>query len=451
MLDAATSPDPGEHRAEAHRENCAVSEPEARVREAGPPPIRTLALLAIPATVIGVACALALIALEWLGDELKAGLWTALPGALGLDSGSPLYIFVMLTAIGALVGLIVWLAPGHAGPDPATTGLAEEPLPVHALPALAAVTIIAQGGGVSLGPEAPIIVINISLVAAVIKLFKLPIPFQLGVMLATAATLGALFGTPVAAALILTGIIGMAKGGGSLWDRLFLPLVAAAVAALTMDLLFKPDFTMTLPELGAPTWLDLLAAIVIAAVAVGLGLAGVWLFPVLHRAFHALAHPMPTILAGGVVLGGLGALGGPLTLFKGLEQSNQLVEAASSMTVGALILVTVVKLVALLVASAAGFRGGRIFPSVFVGVGVGVIANSVFPDIPVTLAVAAGVMGLTLVSTRDGWLALFLGVALAGDVGVLPILTLAILPAWLLVSRRPLLQILPKKAPTVAM
>ena len=81
------------------------------------------------------------------------------------------------------------------------------------------------------------------------------------------------------------------------------------------------------------------------------------------------------------------------------------------MTVGALILVTVVKLVALLVASGSGFRGGRIFPSVFVGVGVGLIANSLFPDIPVALAVAAGVMGLTLVSARDGWLALFLGVA----------------------------------------
>jgi H+/Cl- antiporter ClcA len=357
----------------------------------------------------------------------------------------------MLTATGVLIGLIVWLAPGHAGPDPATTGLIEDPLPLSALPALAIVTIIAQGGGVSLGPEAPIVVLNVSLVVAATKVFKLPIPLQLGMVLATAATIGALFGTPVAAALVLTGMVAMAKGAGSLWDRLFLPLVAAATAALTMVLINEPDFSVDLPAMGTPTWLDLGAAIVIAAVAVGLGLAGVWLFPLLHRAFRALRHPMLMIVAGGIVLGGLGALGGPISLFKGLEQSSQLVKDAPTMTVGALILVTVVKLVALLVASASGFRGGRIFPSVFVGVGVGLIANSLFPDVPVALAVAAGVMGLTLVSARDGWLALFLGVALTGDINVLPVLILAILPVWLLVSRQPLLQVVPKKPPTVAM
>jgi H+/Cl- antiporter ClcA len=421
------------------------------IREAGPPSIRSLVLLSIPAIVIGIVSALALIALEWLGDRLKDGLWTALPDAVGVDSSSPLFIFLMLTATGVLIGLIVWLAPGHAGPDPATTGLIEDPLPLSALPALAIVTIIAQGGGVSLGPEAPIVVLNVSLVVAAIKLFKLPIPIQLGMVLATAATIGALFGTPVAAALILTGMVAMAKGAGSLWDRLFLPLVSAAVAALTMVLINEPDFSVDLPAMGAPTWLDLVAAIVIAAVAVGLGLAGVWLFPLLHRAFHALRHPMLMIVAGGIVLGGLGALGGPITLFKGLEQSGQLVKDAPTMTVGALILVTVVRLVALLVASASGFRGGRIFPSVFVGVGVGLIANSLFPDVPVALAVAAGVMGLTLVSARDGWLALFLGVALTGDINVLPVLILAILPVWLLVSRQPLLQVVPKKARSAAM
>ncbi len=202
----------------------------------------------------------------------------------------------------------------------------------------------------------------------------------------------------------------------------------------------NPTSASTCPPWALPTWLDLGAAIVIAAVAVGLGLAGVWLFPLLHRAFHALRHPMLMIVAGGVVLGGLGALGGPITLFKGLEQSSQLVEDAPTMTVGALILVTRRSSSSPSSWRArSGFRGGRIFPSVFVGVGVGLIANSLFPDIPVALAVAAGVMGLTLVSARDGWLALFLGVALTGDINVLPVLILAILPVWLLVSRQPLL------------
>jgi hypothetical protein len=40
---------------------------------------------------------------------------------------------------------------------------------------------------------------------------------------------------------------------------------------------------------------------------------------------------------------------------------------------------------------------------------------------------------------------------LTGDINVLPVLILAILPVWLLVSRQPLLQVVPKKPPTVAM
>ena len=60
---------------------------------------------------------------------------------------------------------------------------------------LAIVTIIAQGGGVSLGPEAPIIAINVSLVVAAIRVFRLAIPSQLGAVLPMAATIGALFGT----------------------------------------------------------------------------------------------------------------------------------------------------------------------------------------------------------------------------------------------------------------
>ena len=42
-----------------------------------------------------------------------------------------------------------------------------------------------------------------------------------------------------------------------------------------------------------------------------------------------------------------------------------------------------------------------------------------------------------LAVSRDGWLALFLAVLVAGDVGILPILCLAALPAWLVVTRAP--------------
>ncbi len=107
------------------------------------------------------------------------------------------------------------------------------------------------------------------------------------------------------------------------------------------------------------------------------------------------------------------------------------------MTVTALLVVLGVKLAALVVSAASGFRGGRVFPAVFLGLTVGLIAHALFPGIPAGLAIASGVLGLVLAIARDGWIALFVAVAVTADVTTLPILCVALLPAWLLVARAP--------------
>ncbi len=73
----------------------------------------------------------------------------------------------MLTATGIAVGLIVRYSPGHAGPDPATESLIGAPIATGALPGLLAALILGLAGGVSLGPEHPIMVVNIALAVAV--------------------------------------------------------------------------------------------------------------------------------------------------------------------------------------------------------------------------------------------------------------------------------------------
>ena len=70
-------------------------------------------------------------------------------------------------------------------------------------------------------------------------------------LLASSGTIGALFGTPVAAALVLTGTVAAVKGGGSLWDKLFLPVAAAAAGSVTMHLLGGQSIAFHLPPLGA--------------------------------------------------------------------------------------------------------------------------------------------------------------------------------------------------------
>lgn len=416
----------------------------------GAPPIRTLARLAVPAAIVGVVSALVLWVLDELAAVLEDGVWTTLPKAIGVDPSSGWWIFGVLSLTGLAVGLVVWLVPGHGGPDTATTELIAPPLRIGLLPSLLLVTVLALAGGVSLGPENPIIAINSGLLVALFARLWPKIPTNLVVMITASGTIGALFGTPVAAALVFTGVVAALKTGGAVWDRLFLPLVAAAAGSITMTLLAHPSFVIPMPAYTNPTIVDVLSALVIGVIATLIGLVAVYAFPIAHRLFHSIGNPAIYITLGGVVLGVLGAIGGPITLFKGLAQMGELVTNRADYSVGQLAIIVAVKVVALVIAAAAGFRGGRIFPAVFIGAAIGVLANALIPSIPLPVAVASGVLGLTLAAARDGWIAIFIAADVTGSVTVLPLLCLVILPTWLMVSRAPLMLIRPKPTQPVA-
>jgi H+/Cl- antiporter ClcA len=148
-----------------------------------------------------------------------------------------------------------------------------------------------------------------------------------------------------------------------------------------------------------------------------------------------------------VVLGVLGIIGGQLTLFKGFDQMKQLVAQAGQHSTGNLLLLAVVKILAMTVASTSGFRGGRIFPATFVGVALGLFVHSADASVPEAVAIAAGILGYVLAVSRQGWLSLLLAATVTGDVALLPVLCVALLPAWLVVTGRPLMQIVPEPVP----
>ena len=130
-------------------------------------------------------------------------------------------------------------------------------------------------------------------------------------------------------------------------------------------------------------------------------------------------------------------------MFKGLTQMGELLKDPGAYSAGQLAMIAGIKALALLVAACALFRGGRIFPATFIGVALGLLGNALFPSIPLGLAVACGIIGILVVVARDGWLALFVAAAVAGDITLLPMLSLIILPAWLLVSAVPEFRIQP--------
>ncbi|HEX5013645.1 MAG TPA: ion channel protein [Candidatus Limnocylindrales bacterium] len=409
-----------------------------------PSPIRRLLPLVIPAIIVGVGSGLLLLGLTIVSGALEDVLWTALPDALGIASDSPGWIIGLLTVAGLIVGLVVTFVPGHAGPDPATTELAGPPLPLPVLPGLALAVMLTLASGVSLGPENPILAINIGLAAAIGARLLPRMPGSAWFALAFSGTIGAMFGTPLAAALLLSEAPD--TSGRPLWDRLFGPLVAAAAGSMTMLALGGESFVLTVAPYAGPQLVDLVTGSVIAVGAAAAGMAAVYAFPFVHAAFHRLGRPILALVAGGFVLGVLGAIGGEISLFKGLEQMRELTETATDYTPAGLAFLAVIKLIAVLVASGSGFRGGRIFPSVFAGVAIGLFVYALFPQVPEAVALSASLIGILVAVTRSGWLAIFMGALMVGAPTILPVLSVIVLPAWLLVTGRPEMVVKPRSA-----
>lgn len=401
------------------------------------PRARTMLLLSLPALIIGIASSVVLVAVMKVASVLQSILWSSLPISLGVPLGSPFWTLLMLTLTGVAVGLVLRYSPGHGGPDPATEPLIGAPVATSTLPGLLCALIIGLAGGVSLGPEHPIMVINIALAVAVgARLFPRVTALDWTV-LASAGTIGALFGTPVAAALIFSQTLG-GNNDVPLWDRLFAPLMSAAAGALTTSLFFHPHFSLPIAHYGQMQLMDIFSGAVVAAIAIALGMIAVWCLPRLHQLMHRLGHPVLILGIGGFLLGILGIIGGHITLFKGLSEMQQLA-FSQTFTVSDYLLFAVVKLAALVIAAACGFRGGRIFPAVFVAVALGLMLHEHVEAVPAAITVSCAILGLVLVVTRDGWLSLFMAAAVVPDTTLLPLLCIVMLPAWLLLAGKPLM------------
>ncbi|EFH6985675.1 ion channel protein [Escherichia coli] len=410
------------------------------------PRARTMLLLSLPAVAIGIASSLILIVVMKIASVLQNLLWQRLPGTLGIAQDSPLWIIGVLTLTGITVGLVIRFSQGHAGPDPACEPLIGAPVPPSALPGLIVALILGLAGGVSLGPEHPIMTVNIALAVAIGARLLPRVNRMEWTILASAGTIGALFGTPVAAALIFSQTL----NGSSevpLWDRLFAPLMAAAAGALTTGIFFHPHFSLPIAHYGQMQMTDILSGAIVAAIAIAAGMVAVWCLPRLHAMMHQMKNPVLVLGIGGFILGILGVMGGPVSLFKGLDEMQQMV-ANQAFSTSDYFLLAVIKLAALVVAAASGFRGGRIFPAVFVGVALGLMLHEHVPAVPAAITVSCAILGIVLVVTRDGWLSLFMAAVVVPNTTLLPLLCIVMLPAWLLLAGKPMMMVnRPKQQP----
>ncbi|MTD77143.1 ion channel protein, partial [Escherichia coli] len=71
-------------------------------------------------------------------------------------------------------------------------------------------------------------------------------------------------------------------------------------------------------------------------------------------------------------------------------------------------LLAVMKLAALVIGAASGFRGGRFFQAVFVGVALRLRLQEHVPAVPAAITVSSTIHVIVLLVTTDGWLSLFM-------------------------------------------
>jgi H+/Cl- antiporter ClcA len=398
---------------------------------------RTLSAQSVVALVIGVASALSLLVFEGAAHRIEHLLWHRLPDALDVGHGAGWWTFAVMTIGGLIVGVVLHVAPGHGGHDPATESLFGDPISLRAVPGLLIAALITLSIGVSMGPEAPLLGASGAALAFVASRRNAPAQGLIG--LGVAGMLGAMFGAPIGAAFAFMELV--PASGKQLYEKLFPLLVAATSGALTLTLIAtRPRLSAPLPPLRDFLVIDVVSAFVIGAIAcaigVGFGYALRWMHPIVHRVpvIHRLA-------IAGAALAGIVVVAGEVVMFSGQREMTTLLLESGDMSDGRVLLVAGAKLLSLAIAVAVGFRGGRIFPAVFVGLALGVFIHAIIPGIPLTLAAGAAMVGILIAFVRAWFLSLLMVTLIAGA-PVLPLLGVALLGAYLVAANAPELRVL---------
>ncbi len=397
----------------SRREGPSVETPRPPTGEpARPDPLellrsRSYLTLLVLAAVVGVP--VAAVAYLFLAFVSKAQhfVFVSLPEDLGLGSAPLWWPVLPLLLSGLIVGLTLKYLHGTAGHKPAEgfkSGGATDP---RDLPGIVLASLATLSLGAVLGPEAPLIAIGSGLGVLAVRLVKRDAPQAAVGVIAGAgsfAAISTLLGSPITGAFLLMEAAGLA---GTMMGVVLVPgLLAAGVGALIFVGLDNwtglGSFSLAIPDLppsSSPTLTEFLWAIVIGIVAAFLGLlikrGGLALQPIVERRQVALTPAVGLLVAlTAIAFEAMTDKDVSFVLFSGQDSLPDLVHEASSWSAGALIALVVCKSVAYTL-SLSCFRGGPIFPGMFIGAALGVLASQL-PGLSLVAGVGIGVGAMTV-------------------------------------------------------
>ncbi|MGO8960991.1 MAG: chloride channel protein [Streptosporangiaceae bacterium] len=383
-----------------------------------------------------------------LVSKLQHWLYQSLPSGLGLGHEPAWWPFPLLAVAGLLVALVIKYLPGTGGHSPADGfhaggGVAS----ARELPGILLAAVVTLGFGAVLGPEAPLIALGGGLAAWAISRARGEGADRAKIVIASAgsfAAIATLLGSPLTAAFLLMEAAGL---GGAILELVLVPgLLAAGIGALVFTGLDRwtglGAFSLSIPGLPhftRPTLAEIGYALLVGLAAAVVGVA-IRRFALLLRGWVQPRLLVATPLAG-LTVAGLAVLfsqvtgkGARYVLFSGQNEIGPFVASHASFAIGALMLLLACKAVAYGV-SLSAFRGGPIFPAIFIG-GVAGAALSYLPGLPLVAAMGMGIGAMVTAMLRLPLTAVLLAsLLLASDgIAVMPLVIVAVVTAYVAIG-----------------
>ena len=387
-----------------------------------------------------------------LVDKIQTYLFDDLPQDLFTGPVPAWWPIPFVALCGLLVGLTIRYLPGNGGHSPAF-GFKTGGLPVdRELPGIVIASLATLSLGAVLGPEAPLIAIGGGLAALTVRLLKRDAPPMALTIMASAgsfAAISTLLGSPLLGAFLIMEVAGVS---GATLSLVALPgLLASGMGALVFVGLDSwtglGTFSLALPTVPPavdPTVATMAWALVIGVIAALLG----WLMRSLGLVLRPVVHLNRVLVttAFGALIGVVAMTyqlvsGHSFTqvLFSGQSALPELVEHAADYSVGVLVLLVACKMLAYGL-SLSAFRGGPVFPAMFIGAALG-IALSGLPGMSLAPAIAAGIGAMCAAMLRLPLTSTLLATLLLGSdgVAVTPQVVVAVVVAFVITMVLPVI------------
>lgn len=404
--------------------------------------------LLLVAALLGVPISAVAFGFLALTHELQVLTYSELPKALGFPATPSWWPVPLLAVAGLLVGLTIRFLPGTGGHRPAD-GMALTGIPPAVeLPGVAIAALASLGAGAVLGPEAPLIALGGGLAVWTARLLKRDIAPSARALVGAAgsfAAVSALLGSPLLGAFLLMEASGLA---GAMLGMVLVPgLLAAGIGSLifiglgswtglgTYSLALHHVPRAEQPDIAQFGWALVIG---LAAAVVGEGIR--------RLALHLRGRVERRTVVGTVLMGlTVGVLAlvyaegsgkeASEVLYSGQNALDPLLATGAGYSGGTLLLLIGCKGLAYC-ASLSSFRGGPVFPAMFVGAAGG-IALSHLPGLNQTAGFAMGIGAMCVAMLRLPMTSVLLATLLLGSSGltVMPLVILSVVVAYVVSLR----------------